>query len=117
MAMTKELTQQIAAMARQLCLEAGEVDESVGVCWLDAVENQAVEIADALTAEVVKQRSLDRPVAEQAPCPTCRQLSRRRTTRERELLTRRGPTTIVEPEHYCSGCRRAFFPADQRLGG
>jgi hypothetical protein len=117
MAISGELQRRIAAMARQLCLEAPEVDESDGVCWLDAVEHQAIEIADALTAEVVKQRSFDRPAPAEALCPTCGQRGRCRGSRQRELITRRGPTTIVEPEHYCPGCRRAFFPADQRVGG
>ena len=113
MAISSKLRGRIAAIARQLCDEAGEVDESQGVCWLDAVENQAIEIADALAAEVMKRQSADRPVAEQATCPECGQRGRCRGTRERELVTRRGPTTIVEPEYYCPCCRKAFFPADQ----
>jgi len=48
MAISGELQARIAAMARQLCVAAGEVDPSHGDCWLDAVENQAIEIADAL---------------------------------------------------------------------
>ena len=47
MAISSEVQGRIAAMARQLCEEAPEVDESQGVCWLDAIENQAIEIADA----------------------------------------------------------------------
>ena len=117
MAISSELRRRIERMARQLCDEAGEVDESQGVCWLDAVENQAIEIADALAAEVMKRQSADRPVMDQASCPACGQPGRCRGTRERELITRRGPTTIVEPEYYCPACRRAFFPADQRVGG
>ena len=68
MAISSELRRRIEVMARQLCEEAGEVDESQGDCWLDAVENQAIEIADALAAEVMKRQSVDRPVAEQASC-------------------------------------------------
>ncbi len=116
MAISSEVQGRIAAMARQLCEEAPEVDESQGVCWLDAIENQAIEIADARTAEVVKQRSFDRPAPQDADCPTCGQPGRCRGARQRELVTRRGPTRIVEPEYYCPGCRRAFFPADQRPG-
>jgi hypothetical protein len=116
MAITEDLQRRMGALARQLCEEAGDVDESAGVCWLDAVENQAIEIADAVMAEVVKQRSLDRPAPAEAHCPTCGQRGRCRGLRQRKLITRRGPTTIVEPEHYCPGCRRAFFPADQRVG-
>jgi hypothetical protein len=117
MAISSELRRRIEVMARQLCEEAGEVDESQGICWLDAVENRAIEIADALAAEVVKHQSADRPAADEAACPKCGRPGRCRGTRERELITRRGPTTIVEPEYYCPACRRAFFPADQRAGG
>jgi hypothetical protein len=117
MAISSELRRRIEAMALQLCDEAGEVDESQGVCWLDAVENRAIELADALAAEVVKRQSADRSAADEATCPECGQPGRCRGTRERELITRRGPTTIVEREYYCPACRRAFFPSDQRVGG
>jgi hypothetical protein len=117
MAINSELQVRIEWMARQLCDVAGEVDEWEGDCWLDAVENQAIEITDALAAEVVKQQSANRPPGDEAICPACGQAGRFRGTRERELITRRGPTTIIEPEHYCPGCRRAFFPALQRAGG
>ena len=116
MAISSELRRRIAVLARQLCEESGEVDESQGDCWLDAVENQAVELGDALTAEIAKRRSAERPAAVEARCPGCGQSGRCRGERERELITRRGPTTIVEPEYYCPGCRRAFFPALQRVG-
>lgn len=116
MAISSEIRRRIEWMAGQLCDEVGEVDESEGDCWLDAVENRAIEIADALAAEVVKQQSADRPAAEEASCPECDQSGRYRGHRQRELITRRGPTTIAEPEYYCPACRRAFFPADQRVG-
>jgi hypothetical protein len=116
MATSDAMQERIEQFARQLCEEFGDVDPSQGDCWLDAVENQALEMADALTAEVIRQRSLDRPAAEQASCPTCGQPGRCRPARQRELITRRGPTTIVEPEFFCPGCRRAFFPADGRAG-
>ena len=116
MAIDSEMQRRIEWMARQLCDEAGEVDESEGDCWLDAVENRAIEIGDALAAEVVKQQSADRPAADEASCPGCGQRGRCRGTRQRELITRRGPTTIVEPECYCPCCRKAFFPALQRAG-
>lgn len=116
MAITVEMQERIASMARELAAEWGEVDESLGDCWLDAVENQAIEIADALTAEVVKQRSAERAAPAEASCPQCGQTGRYRGERQRELVTRRGSTTIVEPEYACPGCRRAFFPADRRAG-
>jgi len=116
MAISMELRRRIEAMARQLCDEAGEVDESAGDCWLDAVENRAIEMADALASAVVQQQSADRPAADEASCPGCGQRGRYRRERERALITRRGPTTIVEPEYYCPCCRKAFFPALQRAG-
>lgn len=117
MAISSELRRRIESMALQLCDEAGAVDESEGDCWLDAVENRALELADALAAEVVKQQSANCPPVVEAICPKCGRAGRGRGTRERELITRRGPTTIVEPEYYCPACRRAFFPAFQRAGG
>jgi hypothetical protein len=117
MAINSELQVRIEWMARQLCDAAGEVDESEGDCWLDAVENRAIEMADALAAEVVKQQSANRRPADEAICPDCGQAGHCRGTRERELITRRGPTTIVEPECYCPACRRAFFPALERVRG
>ena len=116
MAISIELRRRIEAMAVQLCDEAGEVDESRGDCWLDAVENQAIELADALAAEVVKRQSANRLAAAEAICPECGQVGRYRRSRERELITRRGPTTISEPEYSCPCCRKSFFPADPCVG-
>lgn len=112
MATSDEVRRRIEAFARQLTEEFGEVDEADGDCWLDAVENQALEISDAVHAALLKNRSLDRASAEEASCPQCGNTSRFRGMRERELISRRGPTTIAEPEYYCPCCRKAFFPAD-----
>ena len=112
MASTEGLRQRIEAFARQLTEELGEVDESEGVCWLDAVENQAIEIGDAISVALVQQTTVKRPVSDESHCPQCGQLSRYRGPRQRELIGRRGPTTISEPEYYCPCCRKAFFPAD-----
>ncbi|HEY7616453.1 MAG TPA: hypothetical protein VH744_06590 [Terriglobales bacterium] len=111
---TNWIGERIAAFARELSEELGEVDESRGVCWLDALENQAVEIGDAVHAELVKQRSISRPVEEEAVCPTCGKLCQYKGLRERGMAGRRGPLAISEPEYYCPTCRRAFFPADPR---
>lgn len=119
MATTHWVQERIAAFARELSEELGEVDETRGVCWLDALENQAVEIGDAVHAELVKQRSISRPAAEESVCPECGKLGRYKDLRERELIGRRGPLSIGEPEYYCPSCRRAFFPDDRsdRRGG
>jgi hypothetical protein len=115
MATTQELQQRIATMARQLAIEEfGEVDDSNALSWLDAIEARAVEIGDAIVAELVKLKAAERPVeADESTCPQCGRLGRYQGARDRPLLTRRGRTTITEPEYYCPCCRKAFFPDDQ----
>ncbi len=109
--------ERIVAYARQLSEEMGEVDASKGVCWLDSIENQAIEITNAVHAELLKQRSNDYPAQDdESVCPECGKLGQYKGQRERPLLTRRGPATLVEPEYYCPACRRAFFPDDPRDG-
>lgn len=112
MATTNWVQERIEAFARQLNRELGEVDESTGVCWLDALENQAVEIGDAVHAALVKQRSTGRHAEDESICPNCGKLGQYKGLRERDLIGRRGPLTISEPEYYCPACRRAFFPDD-----
>jgi hypothetical protein len=116
MATTNWLGERIAAFARELSQELGEVDETRGVCWLDALENQAVEIGDAVQAELLKQRSINRPTADESICPACGKLGQYKAMRERPALGRRGAVAISEPEYYCPACRRAFFPADSIAG-
>jgi hypothetical protein len=115
MATSPELQQRIAAYARKLAEEElGQVDDSNSLSWLDAIETRAVEIGDAIVAELVKQKAADRAVEEnEAACPQCGNLGRYEGQRDRPLLTRRGPTTIAEPEYYCPCCRKAFFPDDR----
>jgi hypothetical protein len=112
MATNREIQERIEELALQLVVELGEVNGEDGDCWLDAIENRAIEIGDALTAALVQQRSRDRPVADEATCPACGQLGRYRGSRQRELISRRGPIRLAEPEYYCPGCRKAFFPSD-----
>jgi hypothetical protein len=112
MATTNWVGERIAAFAREMSEELGEVDESGGVCWLDALENQAVEISDAVHAELVKQRSIHRRAEDESVCPECGKLGQYKAMRERPAIGRRGPVAISEPEYYCPACRRAFFPAD-----
>ena len=112
MATSDKIRERIVAFARELSEELGEVDESMGVCWLDAIENQAIEIGDAVTAQLVNSKSIDRPAQDESVCPQCGKWGQYKGTRERELLTRRGPATIAEPEYHCPCCRKAFFPDD-----
>ena len=113
MATPQQMQDRIATFARPLSEEFVEVDDSNALSWLDAVETLAVEIGDAVAAELVKQTAEDRPVeADESTCPQCGQLGQYRGQRERPLLARRGPTTISEAEYFCPACRRAFFPDD-----
>jgi hypothetical protein len=113
MATTPEIKQRISAFARELAAELSEVDDSDALSWLDAVETQAVEIGDAVHAELVKQTSAERPPGDESTCPTCGKPGRYKGRRERELIGRRGPVTIIEPEYFCPCCRKAFFPDDR----
>lgn len=112
MATSQNIKQRIVAFARELSEELGEVDESDALSWLDAIETEAVELGDALHAELVKRRSADRPAQDEALCPECGQPGRYQGPRPRALIGRRGPISIAEPKYFCPCCRKAFFPVD-----
>jgi hypothetical protein len=114
MAVTDKVKERIAAFARELAEELGEVDDSNSLCWLDAIETHAVAIGDAVSVELLKRSAQGQEAGdEQATCPQCGKLGRHQGQRERELISRRGRVTITEPEYFCPACRRAFFPDDQ----
>jgi len=118
MATRVDIKERVAAFARELAEELGEVDDGDALSWLDAIETQAVEIGDAVSIELLRHKAKDRPAAEeQATCPKCGKLGRYRGQRDRELIGRRGSVTIAEPEYFCPACRRAFFPDDQGARG
>lgn len=113
MAVTQEMKERIAAFARELAEELGEVDDREALCWLDAIETQAVEIGDAMSIELLERRAAKPPTSdEESTCPQCGKLGRYQGQRQRELMGRRGRATLVEPEYHCPACRRAFFPGD-----
>jgi hypothetical protein len=113
MATTNQIQERIEAFARELCEELGEVDASQGVCWLDAIENQCVEIGNAISVALVKQQASAKcAVSDESLCPVCGKEGQYKGKRSRELLTRRGPVTLAEPEYFCPCCRKAFFPSD-----
>lgn len=117
MATSEDLQQRIGVLAAGLADEFGELDEEDSVCWLDAIEQRAVAIGDALTRELTRQQSGERaPQDPSASCPKCGQQGRPKGLRERELIGLRGPVTLHEPEFYCPCCRKSFFPAGQRAG-
>lgn len=109
---TGRMKERIEACARQLAEEFGEIDEQNALSWLDAVEDRAVEIGDAVTAELLRQKSTHRAAEDESRCPQCGKLGRYRGQRRRKMIGRRGPVTITEPEYYCPCCRKAFFPDD-----
>ena len=112
MATSNQIQERIDAFARQLCEELGDVDASKGVCWLDAIENESVDIGDAIMRALVKQKAAKHPVADESACPQCGKQGQYKGPRARELLTRRGAVTLAEPEYFCPCCRKAFFPSD-----
>ena len=114
MATSSRMVERIAVYAHELAVEElGEVDDSNALSWLDAVESRAVEIADMIATEVIRQKAALRPVEQnESTCPECGKFGRYEGQRDRRLLTRRGETTIAEPEYYCPCCRKAFFPDD-----
>lgn len=111
MATSAQVQTKIEAFALQLAEEFGEIDEENALSWLDAIETRAVAIGDAVTTELLRQKSSDRsPEQDESTCPQCGKLGRYQGQRQRELLGRRGPVTIAEPEYYCPCCRKSFFP-------
>ena len=111
MATSNQVQAKIETFVRQLAEEFGEIDEENALSWLDAIETRAVEIGDAVTTELLKKKSADRPPAEEESiCPKCGQLGRYKGQRERNLIGRRGPVSISEAEYFCPSCRRSFFP-------
>ena len=112
MATTSKLKARIDAFAEQLRAELGEVSVPEEECWLAAVEDLAAELGDAVATAWVEKQSRNHASKVEANCPKCNKPGHYRGFRERELITRRGPATISEPEFYCPCCRKAFFPDD-----
>lgn len=112
-----EVSRRIASVADEIVAELGELDASQGTCWFDAIEREAVAIGDAVSRALMARRAAQREAeASEAICPDCGGAGRRQADRERELITRRGPATIREPQYFCPCCRKDFFPADPRAG-
>jgi hypothetical protein len=112
MATSSAIRARIDAFAHELAMELGQVDARGGDCWLDAIENQAIELGDAVTAELARQLAARRANEVESRCPTCGHAGHDEGPRERTLIGRRGPVAITEPEYFCPCCRKAFFPAD-----
>ena len=96
---------------------------------LTELEDVALETR-AIMAEKLLQLGLQRQAAttvEQRPlefqeCPTCRQPfdtaqpSAPPAAPPRDVQTRAGAVAWQQPRHFCTRCRRAFFPSEQESG-
>jgi len=112
MATTEEYRRRIRSFAEQMCSELGDFSVPEDECWLLAVEDMAAEVGDAVATALVEKQSATHAGEGEANCPNCGKQGRYRGPREREVITRRGPATINEPEYYCPCCRKSFFPDD-----
>ena len=66
MASNNQIQERIDAFARQLCEELGDGHAGKGVCWLDAIENESVDIGDAVVRALVKQQAAKHPVTDES---------------------------------------------------
>jgi hypothetical protein len=93
-------------------LPDGDPDEAL----FTQIENLALAAGDAVSLEVFQQQ-LSRCDSGSPACPLCDRIGKRVKRRERTVQTRRGlQVPLQEQEHYCPGCRRAFFPSVRRAG-
>ena len=82
-----------------------------GEALFTTIENLALAAGDAASLEFFAQQ-LPKGVDGPPQCPHCGGAGQHSKERERVLKTRRGlQTPLSEPQCYCPGCRRAFFPS------
>lgn len=77
-----------------------------------ALEDMTAEVGDAVATALFEKQSESHGKNAEAACPECGKPGHYRGVRKRQLISRRGPVTISEPECYCPCCRKAFFPDD-----
>ena len=116
MADSTELGRRIDAFVRELAEEFGELPAS-DEPLITQIEDRAIEIGDAVMAKMMERglragTSTDRREC----CPSCGRPGHCKGNRDRLLQTRRGTVRLEEPEYYCSGCRKSFFPDEQAVG-
>ena len=81
-----------------------------------AIETLALAAGDAVSLEVFEQQLAESGMGP-PHCPHCGFEGQPVKHRDRTLQTRRGlEVPMREPECYCPGCRRAFFPSVQSSG-
>jgi hypothetical protein len=82
-----------------------------------ALQTRAILTEKFLSLSLEQQAATapdERPAAWQA-CPSChRAFGEPAEPEPRKLTTRAGETAWSEPQEYCTRCRRAFFPSEQK---
>lgn len=124
MAISEKLRSQLASVAEQLRQELYGADgyPLLGKLFVD-LEDEAVELGDALTCALMQQllqaqaKTLQQEHPDECRCSVCGQPARHRHEPEpRWLQTRRGEVGWQEPTYHCDQCRQAFFPSVQNVG-
>jgi hypothetical protein len=101
----------------QECLSEGGLPEAAeGEARFTSIETLALAAGDAISLEVFEQQLAESGMGP-PHCPQCGFEGRRIKQRRRSVQTRRGlDVPLSEPECYCPGCRRAFFPSLPSVG-
>lgn len=110
------LGQRISELAEELSREFGQVEERDGECLMTRVEDFAAEIGDAVAARLMERELSSRESESDRNCPCCQKPGHLKRRRKRSVQTKRGTIELVEPEYYCGGCRKSFFPGVEETG-
>lgn len=103
--------------ALQKILASGDLPEAkAGEAPFTTIETLALAAGDAVSLEVFEQQLAESGMGP-PHCPRCGFEGKQIKQHDRTLQTRRGlDVPLSEPECYCPGCRRAFFPSVQSIG-
>lgn len=116
MATSSDLEQRISELAEELSREFGQVEERDGECLMSQVEDFAAEIGDTVAARLMERELSSRNSESDRICPCCQKPGHLKRRRKRLVQTKRGTIELVEPEYYCGGCRKSFFPDVEETG-
>lgn len=89
---------------------------------LTDIENLYLMIRDNLTQKMLhialdrQAQFLAQPDKQTVTCPCCRAVLTPKVDNPRLVHTEVGQAVWNEPEAYCTRCRRAFFPSEQKPG-
>jgi hypothetical protein len=117
MATTKEFQDRLRQAVKEAVREvmtAGDLPEGEpGEALFTRIETLALAAGDAVSLEVFEQQVAESGLGN-PHCPHCGFEGQRVKPKERTVQSRRGlDVPLSEQEHYCPGCRRAFFPSVQ----